>query len=222
MTSVPDCFCSLNSLCFRGRCTVLPKPPMPHVFLYSYEFWSLKSRRAVLCEGVSQDGEPRRSAACDDLPGCTALAVTNAGNLWHLVADEEQKKKSEKKTRCSYFSLMMLLCTWRLRPKYLSHNSYLVLGRRHYCSAGGRVNAYLAHRESRVLLRDSSLWISKCHDAASHTVCWKLAAKVFHTWFWIYFHLVTAYMNSSTNHCKFEMEKAFLWHSLIHSGWAWP
>lgn len=107
------------------------------------------------CEGVLQDGEPQCSAACDDLPGCTALAMTNAGNLWHLDADEEERN-SERKTRCSYFSLMMLLCAWRLRPKYLSHNSYLVLGRQHYCSAGGRERERLSGPQ-RVLLWGSSL-----------------------------------------------------------------
>lgn len=110
----------------------------------------------------------QRSAACDGPSGCAALAMTNAGNLWHSDADDVEKE-SERKTRCGYFSLMMLLYACWLKPKYLSHNSYLMLGRQHYCSAWGRVSAYLARGGSRVPLRDSPLWVSECHEAASHT-----------------------------------------------------
>lgn len=47
-------------------------------------------------EGVSQDSKPHCAAACDDLSGCTALAMTNAGNLRHLDADKEENKRGKK------------------------------------------------------------------------------------------------------------------------------
>lgn len=153
----PDCFCSVNNLCY-SRCTAkATNAPCSSVQLQV--LIPEIEASATLWGSFARQWTTQHSAACDDLPGRTALAVTNAGNLWHLVADKEEKRseKKTKKTRCSYFSLMMLLCAWKPKPKYLSHNSYLVLGRQHYCSAGGRVNAYLAHRESGVLLRNSSL-----------------------------------------------------------------
>lgn len=49
----------------------------------------LKSQPAFFCEGVSWATEPQRSVACDDLPLCATLTMTNAGNLWHLDVEDK-------------------------------------------------------------------------------------------------------------------------------------
>lgn len=115
--------------------------------------------RIQVSDKLVQQGSFTRQWAT--VPVMTCLDALPSPWLMQAICDiwmqTRRRIKARRKTRCSYFNLMMLLCSWRLRPKYLSHNSYLVLGRQHYCSAGGRVNAYLAHSESGVLLQDSSL-----------------------------------------------------------------
>lgn len=122
-----------------------------------------------------------------------------------------EDKKSEKKTRCSYFSLMMLLCAWRPRPKYLSHNSDLMLGRQHYCSAGGRVNAYLAHSPTprQLVVGFKMSW--SCIPHWYIFVCWKLEANSFILNRGMYFHSVCLFINSSSKVANLEWKTGAFW-----------
>lgn len=59
-------------------------------------------------------------------------------DIWMHTSRRIKEREREKTKPRSYFKLMMLLCCWRLKPKYLSHNSYLVFGWQRNRSAGGR------------------------------------------------------------------------------------
>ena len=185
MTSVPDrCSCFVNSLCFRRRCTGAPFISVLPPILIS------KIKVSATLPG-SFAKKVSRSAR---LPVMTCLGALPSpwlmqGNLWHLDADEEEKeeeeeKESGKKTRHTYCSLMMLLCAWRLRPKYLSHNSYLMLERQHYCSAGGSERLSGPQRAVSSSPRQLIVGYTMSWSCIPHWysfVCWKLAANSFHT-----------------------------------------
>lgn len=139
---------------------------MPHVFVCRHQFWSLNSKRPS--KGVSRDGEPNAR-----LPVTTCLGALPSPWLMRAICDIRMQMMWRRKARRKHAAVTIaswcscVLVDWSQNTSHITHTS--CWGGSITAQHGGEWALIWPCTESRVLLRDSSLWVSKCHEAASHT-----------------------------------------------------